>query len=312
MEANKRRFRYVRLNKNNIKDTTILTTYGEKNKDLFLSLSFSSITVDTKKQAEEVRSSIVDKNITFEEAAKAYSTDSGKEVGGDRGTLFSYQIEEQEGREALNAIKNINTVNTISPPIENLKGNYTIYTITKLPITPDFSTEKIQNAIKNYMLANTPDIIQDNKIKEAETFINAAKKIGFNAAANKYDLETGKTNMFPLNIQNTSALTKIKKVEGADIGSLASESDILENIFFTLNKNQYSTPFLIGTYIYVFEVLDISKDNAVAPDITAFGKETRESMLKDIIITKGKFKDNFESAYTKINSPSSSQNPQTN
>ncbi len=304
METDKRKFQYIQIARNEIEDIEFLKQYAEKNRKKFIKISFKSITVETEKQLKTIVMDLQAKNISFEEAAKTYSSDSAKEQGGDRGSLFSYQITQQEGDDALKAISALSSTDydTLTDPIKTQQGAFAIYALTKLPEEPRFKEEEFQNAAKNYMLAHDPDILENQKIEKAKKFIESAKKTNITRAAEAYNIEVGITNAFPINIKNSSILTKIEKIEGPDIGQLASENDVLAQLFL-LNINEYSKPYVIGNYIYVFQ--NIAHDSEKNISITNekfrnFMKEYRNTILKTVIIDDTKLQDSFYETFNKI------------
>lgn len=305
MENDKKKFQYTQFTRNEIDDIEFLKKYAEKNKKEFIKIAFKSITTETEKQLKTIITDLQAKNISFEEAAKAYSTDSAKAQEGDRSSLFAYQIAQQEGDDALKAIRALSSIDELTVPIKTQQGAFAVYALTQLPIEPRFDEEEFQNAAKNYMLAQDPGILENKKIEKAKKFIEHAKTTSIARAAEVYNTEIGVTNAFPINVKNSSILTKIESTEGPGIGQLASENDVLAELF-SLKTNEYSKPYVIGNYVYVFKSMahESEKNVSISDEkFRNFMKESRNTILRKIIVDDAKLQDSFYEAFNKIYPP---------
>ncbi len=305
MENEKKKFQYVRFARDEIDDLAFLKDYAEKNKQEFTKISFKSITVETEKQLKTIITDLEAKNISFGEAAKAYSTDSAKEQEGDRGSLFAYQITQQEGDDALKALRALSSTDALSAPIKTVQGSFAVYALTQLSEAPNFDEEEFQTTVKNYMLAQDPDILENKKIEKAKQFTKSAQASSMTSAVEAYNLELGSTNAFPLNVKNSSILTKIESVEGPGIGQLASENDVLAELF-SLEENDYSKPYVMGNYIYVFKNVAVGNENNQSISdkrFKDFMEESRTAVLKDTVVDDEKLSDAFYESFNTVYPP---------
>lgn len=311
MNSERRAFEYVRFAKNEITDNTLVSDYAEKNKEKFVKISFKSITVGSKKEIESIISDIQNKTVSFAEAAQAYSTDSGKEQDGSRGSLFAYQVSQQEGDAALTALLAL-SVGSLSEPVQTLQGSYAAYELEAPSVQPNFSQDEFLTAAKNYMLAQAPGLIEDRQVEQAQAFANRAAQIGIAAAAKAAGLEVGSTNAFPVNINNVELLESAQTASGPDIGQLASRQDVLADLF-ALPVGSFSKPYVIDTYVYVFRAARtqiLSEDSINETQFASFMQNARNSMLEKSVVDEKKLKDNFAVAFQKAFPPASQQTPQ--
>lgn len=198
--ANRRRLNYVVFSHSEIKDKNILRTFAEQNPELFKEYSFQSLTVGDEAEAQTIKTRIENDESTFIEEVQSYSIDEGKENDGDRGSLYAYQIENNEGKAALEAIQALTDMETISDIVRTNAGNYSFYLTTKDVRVPGFQKEEELDIVQRYINEFDPSYAEEKIKEQADEFIQEAKKDGFFATATRFDLETYDSKDFPLNI----------------------------------------------------------------------------------------------------------------
>lgn len=323
-------FSFVRFSKSEIKDKTLLQEYGKSHSDLFQKIEFKSITVATKEEADTVHKKIMNEETNFEDAVTSFSIDSSKDSNGERGSHYAYQIENNDGETTLETLRTL-SIGDISNPIETSIGNYAIYTLSNEITNPDFSIlpeektvennssepsedisplEETYTMVEEYLNAYEPGIIEDEVFVRANSFIDAAKNTNFDAVAKEKELELGNIPLAPLNVDNISLLSRMTaEEEGADLGGLPSEQDVLSKIFALNTIDEISTPFVIGGYIYVFQVTEIKNaTNDTATEISEenrtrvidFLQSTNQNLIRNAVINKKKFIDNFDTSFSTL------------
>ena len=139
--------------------------YYNENKEQFMqkeSVSAKHILVDNEELCKEIKEKINNNEITFEEAAKQYSSCPSKEKGGDLG-MFNRGMMVPEFEEAAFTL----SINEISNPVQTQFGYHLIKVENKKEATiADFES------VKNQIIQRLMQQAQDNKylqtIKELE------------------------------------------------------------------------------------------------------------------------------------------------
>lgn len=312
INENKKAFKFVRFDKNNVSNKEVIREYGKSHVDLFKSISYKSITVETKEEAQTIKDQIIAKEKTFDESILEFSIDSAKEneIPGDRGTSYAYQIQNTDGEDILQALLALQTTEDVSDIVETLTGKVAFYQLVKEIETPDFETadETLISSVHDYMVSYEPGILEDEANKEAEQFIKGAKAQGFSETASTEKLDVGSIPLAPLNINNVSLLDEIKNEGEPGIGSLVSTEDVLAEIYQLNNLNDISAPFILDDYIYVFQLVDIQTADSVPNElpeefedkISQFVTSANQEILKEAVVDENKFTDNFNEAYALI------------
>lgn len=325
----KKAFSYIRLEKNKINNIQVVKDYALANQELFKSVHYKSITFDDKKQAQTTRDALlgVGETITFEEAVELYSKDTAKETGGDRGQSYVYQIKEQEGADTLQILLSLQNTDDISEVVETRSGNFALYQLTAETSAIDtngiFDDDAIE-IVQDYLATYEPGLVEEEGIKDADNFIAEAKNTSFSQSALFHSIEIGRIPLAPLNVDNISLLDTIESEEGVGIENLANTEDVLSEIYTLDYDNDISSPFVIGNYIYIFQLTDISNANEEANENTSanankntsantseeenndvvfatrtrdFIKDNNQKQLKQAVIDDNKLTNNFVKAF---------------
>ncbi len=305
---NKIRLNYVVFNHSEIKDKRILRSFAENNPELFKEYSFQSLTVSDETEAQTIKMRIENDESTFIEEVQSYSIDEGKEDDGDRGSLYAYQIENNEGKESLEAIQALTDKETISDIVRTSTGNFAFYRKTKDVRIPRFQKEEELDIVQNYINEFDPNYAEE-KIKErADEFIQEATKDGFFATATRFDLETYDSKDFPLNIGSESVYDSIENdSENTEpLFFINNEEELLTNLF-SLEEKTIPDSFTRNNNTYVFFILSITKpkDDVTATEqdtnrITTFLRNHNQETLNATVVQEKKLKNNFNTTYTKV------------
>lgn len=317
-----RSFSFVRFDKYTTQDETLLQNYGKDHPDLFKYIEYKSITLGSQSEADTVYQNITNQETTFNEAVTAFSIDSAKEDDGNRGGMYAYQIEKSDGQDTLDALLLLTDTNTITEPIETSTGNFAIYQLSKEIQDPDFSTASLPDSnednnstdtelslleeVENYLSAYDPGVIEDAVTNTAESFIVEAQQSGFSYTATTFNLELGTIPNAPLNINNIDLFDTIKDDSDSPMTELASSEDVLSNLF-SLQESEISLPFVIGGFIYVFQITDTTETDITSDitledrtRITNFVKTVNDTSIKEAVVDENKFTDNFDNAFRQL------------
>jgi hypothetical protein len=181
-----------------------------ENKGLFRTIDLSRIIFNgSESEAEELRNKIINGQTSFEEKAEKQSKeDEYAEDVIEQFTYYFYELVdifkyyEQEDQKKQEASK-VLTLKTgeLSQPVKIDEEGQTwmIFRCEKEMTEPDFSTEKMQRAIMDYIKFKEKHIIHDYFEAKALEFKQKADSIGFKAACAQMGITYYTTNFFPLN-----------------------------------------------------------------------------------------------------------------
>lgn len=310
LNNDRRLLHYIVLEHANVKDKSILTEFAEQNLDFFTLYEFKSLTVADEEEAKTIRARIVNGESSFEEEVESYSIDSGKEDQGERGSLYAYEISEDESEEALEAIKNLEEETGVSEVIRNNEGNFAMYMRTTEPDPLDMEDEESLDVVQKYLNAYDPKYIEEKIQAEAERFIESAREETFADAAAAFDYSIYRTNYFPINIGSVTVFDKVEEEgrqeeQSIPINFLSDEETMLEELF-ALEKKAISKYYTVGNRSYVFfvdelqpppELSDIGVEEGDINRIAAFLRTYKNNLLKNFVVDEKKLKDNFVNAY---------------
>ena len=149
--------------------------FFEKNKEKFKkpeTANAKHILVDTLDKANEILDEINKKEITFEDAAKKYSTCPSNEVSGDLGNFTKGQMV-PEFEDATFSMKE----NEISNPVKTQFG-YHLIKLEKITPATESTYEEVKQEIEKTLLYQKQNEVFSNKIKEL--YLKYADSIKFN------------------------------------------------------------------------------------------------------------------------------------
>lgn len=330
LNNNRRAFNYVRFSKLEIQDQDFLKEYGIKNKDKFKKIEFKSITVETESEAQTIYDRIINQETTFEESVSAFSIDSAKENNGERGSLYAYQIENDDGEVALNILQELQNTEDISEVVAISSGNFAIYSLLSEIIEPDFNILNVINEqilesdkdtphidsllddIQDYLNTHEPAIVEDKILNISEEFILEANKTDFISVADNFALEVGTIPLAPLNVDNISILDSMISEDGPGISQLVSEQDILSDLFILESIDDISKPYIVSDYVYVFQLTNIVNsataknndttiyENDYKNQVNMFIQDTNTQLIRKAVIEEHKLTDNFNKSFQTI------------
>jgi hypothetical protein len=125
--------------------------FAAANPDLFKTIHLSRITVSTEREARQLLDSIEKGIASFEDSARAHSTDMDKDRGGDMGLRMAWEIFTELKEES-----NRNTVTSLrqgqySPVLQTPGDAWIFFRAEETPYSPDLLQEENLAKVRNYM-----------------------------------------------------------------------------------------------------------------------------------------------------------------
>jgi hypothetical protein len=212
--------------------------YAAEHSDLFRSVRLSSITVSaSKREAERILASIMNRETTFEDAARAYSADTYADRGGDMGIKMAHELvfdipDEAEREKAIALARDEYSSIIVTP-----KG-WSIFRGEEAVHEADLSDAVTLEKIRSYMRNFERGRMEDWATRQADAFIALVGDVGFEEALYMQRLERRSFGPVPINYGNYELFTALPVQTVNELAGSAS------NEFFW--RTAFSTP--VGTF----------------------------------------------------------------
>ncbi|MCR5218285.1 SurA N-terminal domain-containing protein [Treponema sp.] len=236
----------------------VAVSYLKDKADDFTKYSLLAVTMDKKKDAEEVLQSVKNGDMEFDTAV---TEKSQKYYTGDDGSLnssYEYQInamfEESADAESVKAL----AVDGISDVLVTKLG-YTFFKCTAAPVKADLKSEETAKVVKDYIKNNESSLIEKHYLAKADEFVSEASVHGFDAACKKFSIEKTEIPAFAINYRSSSLINSTAST--APLSSIGRDKDLLEKVF-SLKVKEVSTPFVTGNNVVVAICTGIQNDEA--------------------------------------------------
>lgn len=317
MAKNTRSIEYALLPLSNYPDSEV-SAWASSNGDLFRRLKLSRISLAKQADAEKFLKEVKSDAKSFEDVAKANSTDSYASEGGAMGLRYFYEIkgdlEKKEDAEKLAALKQ----GEYSPVFKTLSGSYVFYRADAALIQADLADAAILKDARNYMLRYERGKLEDWVMAQGTTLSNAPAA-SFVAEAKKLSLPTASAGPFPLNYgdidfaaygQRIPLMQKVNASSAPELAT-ASTSEPFLTAVFSLAPGSVSKPMVLGDAVIVFRV----KEAGAASDEEVsslslyypyFYQQKTSAELSEIFLKSPLLKDNFMTVFFKYFQPKQS------
>jgi peptidyl-prolyl cis-trans isomerase D len=303
-------FKYAIFNTDSI-DESFYSTYASANLNKFSKVSLNRITIySSMEDAEKLHTRIINKDMTFKEAAIAESKDSYAAEGGNAGDLYYYELlSDLESEEESNKVFTLSD-DEVSDVITTSYG-WVMYQMVNTRMIPDLKSEVTINDIKVYMSSNEKGLIEDHLIIKATDFVSAIESSNFTTAAVTMNIENGTTDYFPVNYGNNrmipGSITAATQQNPAFSGA-AFDDLFLERIFALKNEGDLSDPLVLGNNIIVAQLVGTQKSTKIPEESMEYFKYQVESEiagymqsdLQNLVLNSPKFENNFIITYAKV------------
>jgi len=233
-----------------------VAAFALENNTLFRRMNLSRISLRMKEsEAREIYSQLSSAPERFEELAQNHSSDENADKGGDMAWVRYHELasifEDEAKADTVFSLKK----GDISQLIETSFG-WAVYRCDEPVQQPDITSPEEVDAVRSYLIQNLRGDVENYFIERANTLVEAAVSEGFSSAAAVNNLDIITTNYFPVNYGGSFFLKTIQNESGSGpLGNAQSNTRILQKLF-SLEKDSFSEPFVLGQSVVVAQLLD--------------------------------------------------------
>ncbi|GAB6090399.1 peptidylprolyl isomerase [Spirochaeta dissipatitropha] len=295
MASPERRIQYVSLSYSNYPESELSSFISERS-ELFRSVSASSISLPKEQfslqRANEIRKSIIDGDLLFEDAAREYSVDMYAEMGGNAGEIFYYDILPDFSDEAqLNALFSA-SANTITDPLES-NFAYIIYQIHESVSEADPTDPASISAARSYLQQFERGRIADFFEAEAERLAAAAQASDLASASSELGYNLHETDFFAKNYGSLPYFSSVPSNQ--PLGTVNTSMPFFEAVFGTPLLASSAPVILQDRILVVSPVEERQAQNAEMLEsfYPNFAQQAKGEQLETILLDPEHITDNF-------------------
>jgi len=248
--------------------------YGKEKAGMFRSIHLSRITINSsEREAKKILDTIKSGVITFEDAARAQSQDGFADRGGDMGSRYIFEIENEipnsQDRESVLNLSRGEISNVIR--VDNRWMFYRVEDVLKPADFGDYTTmDKVRSYVRNFERGR----MEDWAIAQANKFIADVKTSGLDDAVLWYSLTKNVFGPLPINIGGVELFTSLESFEmdgisAQDVRNLSNNENFWRIAFIT-ELNTPSEPLVQGSNVFVlFPIEQINAEDSTALDVAS-------------------------------------------
>jgi peptidyl-prolyl cis-trans isomerase D len=301
MVDEQRRFSLVSFPFNNFPEEQI-DNYAQENRERFRRIKLSRILIkSSEREAKEIRNKLVDRTGSFEELARAHSTDVYAEKGGDMGWRYYYDLAADfEDSMPMETIFQLEETE-ISPVLESRFG-WVIFRCDTPALEPDFDVEETRRVVRDYVMRYEKGIVEDYTLSLAESFRERVEDVGFLGATLEENYSAGLTDYFPINYQSYYFLSPVRSpLEQFNLASAAYSEEFFLRAF-SLAPAEVSSPVLLDDQVVVLRLDDIREAPQRERDLlddyyTYYAQQSVEQDLQNVLLDPEFIEDNFDATF---------------
>ncbi len=296
---------------------TEMAAFGAANPEHFARLTVSRLTVDKDKaEAEQIRQKVVSNAMAFVDAAKNYSKDSYKDIGGAMGQKRLYEVAtdlaNRDDAKALASLKK----GEVSAVFETSSGGWSFYKADEDPVAPDFADDTTLKHVGIYLSGWERGKLEDYCKAKAADFIKVAA-VDYAKAVKDFGRETKSAGPFPLNYGNAfedpqRPLFKSVRIDGdAALSNVAEDEAFFRQLWKTA-PGAVSEPLVAKESVIVLRV----KEESSAGDEGLLAMEyyypticvqSFENAYYERLLKSPRLKDNFQEVAAKLIKPNTAK-----
>jgi hypothetical protein len=283
-------------------------SYTQANPALFRVVRLSRISLtsgerDARRVLETVRSGVT----TFEEAARASSTDWAADRGGDIGMLLAfeldYEIQDEQDRQRV-----VNLGRGEISDIVVTSSGWSFYRADEASQPPDVSDFALMERIRSYIMNNLRGRVEDWLIAEAERFTGRAREIGFSEAAWAENINQNSFGPIPRNYGDSILFSSVSSSGIPELSS-ASQNPLFWRVAFSTPLNTICEPLVVGDSVIVLLPLEeVEEDESELEFIKSYYSyyvsSSTENSYRSYFLENEKLDDRFQEMFWRIWDPS--------
>lgn len=309
MSSPERRFNLVSFAYSDFPDSKVIE-YGKANAKKFERINLSVITIrNSQSEANAVRTQLENRTASFEDLARAHSTDMYADKGGDMGWTHYYELATDfSDPSVLDTVFSLKA-GDISQVLKTTYG-WVIYRVNDPAQQPDFTNKDTVKTVRDYMSSFERGVIEDYLVSQANDVKKSAQNGDFAAAAQAIGKTMGVTDYFPINYGNESLFAQVNTVTKEQISAAASREDFFQKLF-ALKTDQISDPIVIGNSVVIFQFVDQrqasdSTVSTIKSNLPSALQQYQSQEVQNAIFKPELLVDNFNQVFSKdIYQPSS-------
>ena len=283
--------------------------FAQENSDLFKSVHLSRISISSEREAKRILDSIKNGTNLFEDVARSQSVDGYAERGGDMGSRYFFELEQE-----IPSLSDRDIVTNLSAGelsgVINTGTVWAIFRVEEELADADFDDEAVMEIVQSYTRNFQRGRMEDWAIEQATAFIEDVKESNFDTAARRRNLDKQSFGPLPINFGGLDFFTKLDSFSISGISSFELEN-IANNenfwkVTFSTELNTPSEPFVQGNNVFVFFPTEQSDaDESVISNIASMYSSywvdnNMDQSLQTYFLNHAKMEDNFWDVYFRI------------
>lgn len=277
-----------------------IRSWATENSDKFDTITLSRIRIASKKEAEDLRSTIEAGTISFADAAKAHSLDSLKDQGGTLGSRSVWELEYELADEEVRSSVLGKPEGTISSPIQS--GEFwDLYRVDSALAPVDMDDPAVFTEVENYFKNYERAQIEDHVLAQANTFVAAAKESNFLDAALESGMEREELGPVTLNYGALSLFSGFEDSNSTILGNVSRNEELLDEAF-NLPLGSISKPLVIGEKVIVIcpvreEAADPTALESLSNEYPEFIARSSNARISNFFLESDRLENSFFETY---------------
>ncbi len=276
--------------------------FAMNNPSEFVMIDISIISLASEEEALDVRSSIEEGQMTFEEAAVQYSQDALAAEGGKAGVFHLHEIKsnfavEEEVNELFSTAQG-----EVTRPFET-PGGYALYRVEQKPFPADLADPEVLDNVRAYIQTNNPDITSTYVKNVGEQLLaDISSGVSFSEAGAALSLEPVTVGLTPVDVNSSAFLMGFRYTDqGGFLASLSSDVDAMRSLYSLETGDVSDLIETNGSYLVATVSETASVSDSTSQYIGMLYDYIKEQQVQQELISSifssDSFEDNFMTTY---------------
>ncbi len=303
MASPERSFELVRFPFSRFPESQVVR-FALEQPDRFSEINLAVVTLGNREEAQRIRGMAVEPGNPFAELARTYSRDLYADQGGEIGSLWGYELQQELLDPADLATVVALSAGEISQPVETTSG-WSIYQAQENAVPFNQERTSAVSAARSYMQTFEQGRIQDFVRGEAEQFVASFSpgEDSLFARASELGVEVIETQPFPVNYGNLPLFGRVQASLAPDL----SDAAFRESFFitaFSLEDGELSEPVSLRQSVVVLRLLeerDLGEDGGfiVREFYPSLHRQFQSDGIEAAFVIDELLQDNFAAAFNR-------------